>query len=105
MDPIPSIVLKIAREFLGLSQDQIAILLGIARSTVQRIERGDDVAEPYVSVVRRFYEDQGIQFLTPADGEGWGLRNTNLVSGRTALNTLANIPRSKRAKPLPTDQS
>ncbi|MBY3556428.1 helix-turn-helix domain-containing protein [Rhizobium laguerreae] len=101
MEPVPSTVFKIAREFLGLTQDEVEAVSGIARKTIQRIERGDAVTLPYVQTIQRFYEDQGIEFVTPASGSGWGVVNKNLVGPSSPLNRLADIPPSKRKKRPP----
>ncbi len=98
MEPLPHILLKIAREFLGLSQDEVVALVGVGRSTIQKIERGEAVTEVYLSAVRQFYETQGIRFLAPADEGGWGLRNANVLTGKDRLNTLAEIPAGRRTK-------
>ncbi|WJH40599.1 helix-turn-helix transcriptional regulator [Aliirhizobium terrae] len=98
MEPLPHILLKIAREFLGLSQDEVVALIGVGRSTIQKIERGEVVTEVYISVVRQFYENQGIRFLAPAEEQGWGLRNANVSSGKDRLNRLSEIPAGRRKK-------
>lgn len=98
MEPPPHILLKIAREFLGLSQDEVVAVIGVGRSTIQKIERGEAVTGVYISAVRQFYEDQGIRFLAPAEEEGWGLRNANVRSGKDRLNRLAAAPVGRRKK-------
>jgi len=90
--------LRIAREFLGLSQDDVEAVLGVSRKTIQRIERGDYVIVHYVSSLQRFYEDQGIEFVPPAGERGWGVFNANTKADPTRLNTLENIPPSKRRR-------
>lgn len=98
MRPVPRPILKIAREFLGLSQDDVETVLGISRKTIQRIERGDDVIVHYVASLQRFYEDQGIEFVAPVDGKGWGIFNANTKSDPGKLNSLNNIPPPKRRR-------
>lgn len=98
MQPVPRSILKIAREFLGLSQDEVEAVLGISRKTIQRIERGDDVIVHYVASLQRFYEDQGIEFVAPDDDRGWGLFNANTKSDPARLNSLKSIPPSKRKR-------
>ncbi|ULJ72982.1 helix-turn-helix domain-containing protein [Rhizobium gallicum] len=98
MQPVPSTILKIAREFLGLSQDDVEALSDISRKTVQRIERGDEVIVHYVSSLQRFYEEQGIEFVPPSRGRGWGLFNSNTREDPKCLNRLPSIPPSKRKK-------
>lgn len=96
MEPIPSTVFRIAREFLGLTQDEVEAVSGIARSTIQRIERGKTVTPIYVLGIRRLYEDLGIEFVTPPNGSGWGVINKNITGPTGPLNTLTSIPTSKR---------
>lgn len=96
--PVPRPILKIAREFLGLSQDDVEAVLGVSRKTIQRIEKGDDVIIHYVASLQRFYEDQGIEFVAPVDGRGWGIFNANTNADPARLNTLNNIPPSKRRR-------
>ncbi|NKJ76914.1 helix-turn-helix domain-containing protein [Rhizobium laguerreae] len=98
MQTVPRPILKIAREFLGLSQDDVEAVVGVSRKTIQRIERGDDVIVHYVASLQRFYEDQGIEFVPPADDRGWGVFNANTKADPAKLNTLENIPPSKRRK-------
>ncbi|MBB2678484.1 UNVERIFIED_ORG: transcriptional regulator with XRE-family HTH domain [Rhizobium esperanzae] len=98
MQPVPRIILKIAREFLGLSQDDVEAVSGMSRKTIQRIERGDDVIIHYVTSLQRFYEDQGIEFVSPAHGRGWGLFNANTLVDSAKLNKLEHIPLAGRRK-------
>ncbi len=98
MQSVPRPILKIAREFLGLSQDDVEALLGVSRKTIQRIERGDDVIVHYVTSLQRFYEEQGIEFIPPAHDRGWGMFNANTKADSTRLNALENIPLSKRGR-------
>lgn len=98
MQPVPRSILRIAREFLGLSQDDVEALVGVSRKTIQRIERGDDVIMHYVASLQRFYQDQGIEFVPPADDRGWGIFNANTKADPAKLNALSNIPLSKRKR-------
>jgi transcriptional regulator with XRE-family HTH domain len=98
MQSVPRSILKIAREFLGLSQDDVEALVGVSRKTIQRVERGDDVIVHYVASLQRFYEDQGIEFEPPAHGRGWGIFNGNTRDDPAKLNKLENIPPPRRRK-------
>lgn len=98
MRPAPPKILKIAREFLGLSQDDVEALFGISRKTIQRLERGDKVVVHYANSLQSFYELQGIQFVPPADGRGWGVFNDNTKNDPNSLNALGVLPPSKRTK-------
>jgi transcriptional regulator with XRE-family HTH domain len=101
MEPLPPTVFRIAREFLGLTQDEVEVVSGIARSTIQRIERGSTVTPIYVRELRRLYEDLGIEFVTPASASGWGVINKNITGAAGLLNKLESIPPSKRKKQIP----
>ncbi|OAP35829.1 hypothetical protein AU381_16740 [Sinorhizobium glycinis] len=98
----PSTILKAAREFLGLSQDQVEALLGISRKTVQRVERGDPVIEHYVLRLQLFYEENGIEFVPPANEKGWGIFNHNTRDDPLRLNRLPEVKteRKKMRKPV-----
>jgi transcriptional regulator with XRE-family HTH domain len=98
MRPAPPKILKIAREFLGLSQDDVEAVFGISRKTVQRLERGDKVVVHYAISLQSFYEVQGIEFVPPADGRGWGVFNANTEGDPSKLNGLGALPPSKRIK-------
>lgn len=98
MQSVPGTILKVAREFLGLSQDDVEAFVCVSRKTIQRIERGDDVIVHYVASIKRFYEEQGIEFVPPTEGRGWGLFNSNTKSEPIRLNSLGSIPPSKRTK-------
>ncbi|MGM4882685.1 MULTISPECIES: helix-turn-helix domain-containing protein [Rhizobium] len=90
--------MKAAREFLGLSQEDVEAVFGMSRKTIQRVEKGVDVSEHYVAALQRFYEDQGITFVSPADGNGWGMFNANTSDNMQSLNKLENIPVAKRKR-------
>lgn len=57
MKPAPPTILKIARGFLGPSQDEVENLTGISRKTIQRIEKGDAVLVHYAASLQGFFED------------------------------------------------
>jgi len=98
MEPAPSKILKIAREFLGLSQDEVEAIFGISRKSIQRLERGDKVAVHYAISLQSFYEAQGIEFVPPANGKGWGIFNANTNDDPNNLNKFGALPPSKRKK-------
>lgn len=105
MKPVPPTILKIAREFLGLSQDDVENLVGISRKTIQRIEKGDNVIVHYAWSLQRFYEEQGIRFAPPGPQEGWGVFNVNTHDDPGKLNGIVNIPPSKRRRIEPSNES
>ncbi|MGO8598996.1 helix-turn-helix domain-containing protein [Rhizobium ruizarguesonis] len=76
----PAIVFTLAREFLGLTQEDVEGHSKISRSSIQRIERGKYRLLDTVIRLQEFYEGRGIVFLPPVDGRGWGLVNNNLVT-------------------------
>ncbi|TBH59779.1 XRE family transcriptional regulator [Rhizobium leguminosarum] len=88
----PSIVLKIAREFLGLSQDAVEAYSGISRSSIQRAEQGRPGILNSAVELQKFYENNGIIFLAPTDGRGWGVINNNAIGDGAQLNKLPGKP-------------
>lgn len=69
----PPKVLIAARNLLGLKQVEAAEIAGISRRTIQRLELGE-LDRTHASILLQCsYEDQGIVFVRPKDGQGWGL--------------------------------
>lgn len=69
----PPNVLIAARNLLGLKQVEAAEIAGISRRTIQRLELGE-LERTHASILLQCsYEDQGIVFVRPKDGQGWGL--------------------------------
>ncbi|MDH0113104.1 helix-turn-helix transcriptional regulator [Rhizobium pusense] len=91
-------MMKAAREFLGLSQDDVEAVFGMSRKTIQRMEKRMEVSEQYVAALQRFYEEQGITFVPPTDERGWGMYNANLNGVEQSLNKLESVPMPKRKK-------
>ncbi|WP_221136536.1 helix-turn-helix domain-containing protein [Rhizobium lentis] len=99
MDDFPPILLRIAREFLGLSQDDVEVIFGTSRKTIQRAERGDKAVSSHLFAhLKLFYEKHGIEFVPPAGERGWGVFNVNVKDASTGLNNLGDIPLSRRKK-------
>lgn len=98
MEPVPGKILKVAREFLGLTQDETEGASTVSRKTIQRIERGDPVEVAYVYKLQLFYISNGITFVKPNLEQGWGVFNSNTRDDPAALNRLASIPPAKRLK-------
>ncbi|KKZ86605.1 helix-turn-helix transcriptional regulator [Rhizobium phaseoli] len=86
---VPPEILKVAREFLGLSQEQVEKLAGISRATIHRVERGVRDLPQYALLVQHFYEQSGIEFVAPAGDRGWGIFNHNTAGKKRALNRMA----------------
>jgi transcriptional regulator with XRE-family HTH domain len=96
----PPEILKVAREFLGLSQDQVEKHAGISRATIQRVERGVRDLPQYVLLLQHFYEKSGIEFVAPSGKRGWGLYNHNTSGKPLRLNKITR--RTQRpAEPKP----
>ncbi|NEI31322.1 helix-turn-helix transcriptional regulator [Rhizobium ruizarguesonis] len=83
---VPPEILKVAREFLGLSQEQVEKHAGISRATIHRVERGVRDLPQYALLVQHFYEQSGIEFVAPAGGRGWGVFNHNTAGKKRELN-------------------
>lgn len=84
----PPEILKVAREFLGLSQEAVEAHVQVSRSTLQRIERGVRDLRHYALLIQHFYEQNGIEFVPPKDGRGWGIFNHNTNDVPLRLNRL-----------------
>lgn len=85
---VPPEILKVAREFLGLTQEQVEKHAGVSRATVQRVERGVRDLPQYALLVQHFYEKSGIEFVAPSGDRGWGVFNHNTSGKKLRLNKL-----------------
>ncbi|MBY3613515.1 helix-turn-helix transcriptional regulator [Rhizobium bangladeshense] len=95
----PPIMMKLAREFLGLSQEMVEAHSGVSRSSIQRVERGMAVMLNSVAELTKFYTRNGIVFLPPENGRGWGVVNNNFVQEDSPLNHLPSVELRKRSTP------
>lgn len=98
MEPVPGKILKVARDFLGLTQDETEGASTVSRKTIQRIERGDPVEVAYIYKLQLFYIANGITFVKPSREQGWGVFNSNTRGDATILNKLASIPPGRRKR-------
>jgi len=89
-------MMKLAREFLGLSQEMVEAHSGISRSSIQRVERGTGVMLNSAAELTKFYTNNGIVFLPPQNGRGWGIVNNNAVEDDSPLSRLPSVPIVKR---------
>ncbi len=69
----PPNVLIAARNLLGLKQVEAAEIAGISRSSIQRLELGKLDRTHSSILLQVSYERQGIVFVRPSNGQGWGL--------------------------------
>lgn len=69
----PPNVLRAARELLGLKQIDVAGAAQLSRRTIQRLEVGEFERTATSIVLQEWYETQGIVFVRPAHGNGWGV--------------------------------
>lgn len=97
----PAIILKLAREFLGLSQDEVEAHTRVSRSSIQRVERGRSGVLNSAVELQKFYQDSGIEFIAPSNGAGWGLVNNNAVGDDFPLNRLPHVTVRKRSVQAP----
>ncbi|TAX29813.1 helix-turn-helix transcriptional regulator [Rhizobium leguminosarum] len=95
---VPPEILKVAREFLGLSQEQVEKHAGISRATIHRVERGVRDLPQYALLVQHFYEESGIEFVAPAGDRGWGVFNHNTAGKKRELSSITR-PAKAVAKP------
>lgn len=66
--------LRAARAILGLSQEDVAKLIGASSKTIRRAESGDTaVAASTVSAIRKALETKGVEFIDE-NGGGAGVR-------------------------------
>ncbi|ANL10261.1 helix-turn-helix domain-containing protein [Rhizobium sp. N113] len=98
----PPEILKVAREFLGFSQEQVEKHAGISRATIQRVERGVRDLPQYVLLLQHFYEKCGIEFVAPAGNRGWGLYNHNTAGKSRRLNKLTRSAKAPAAPKPPS---
>ncbi|QRM57000.1 helix-turn-helix transcriptional regulator [Sinorhizobium sp. BG8] len=80
--------MRAARELLGLKQVTAAEGAGISRRTIQRLEAGDFDQKHTSIVLRTYYEGQGIVFVRPTDGHGWGLIDNSEPSKADRLGSV-----------------
>lgn len=92
-------MMKLAREFLDLSQEMVEVHSGVSRSSIQRVERGMRGMLNSAAALKKFYEKNGIVFLPPDDGRGWGIVNNNLVGDDLPPNRLPPVELQQRSKP------
>ncbi|AXV16599.1 hypothetical protein CYG48_13425 [Neorhizobium sp. SOG26] len=75
---VPKRILAAARLLLGKTQAEVARDSGLSTKTVVFVEKGTASLESVVKLTEH-YQENGIQFLEPADGKGWGIRTTFLL--------------------------
>lgn len=95
----PPIMMKLAREFLGLSQEMVEAHSGVSRSSIQRVERGVAGMLNSAAELAKFYARNGVVFLPPDNGRGWGVVNNNFVQDDSPLNYLPPVELRKRSTP------
>lgn len=88
----PSNVLRAARELVGMKQVDAAEAAGISRRSLQRLETGERGWANAAVLLQTYYENQGVVFIRPANGNGWGLidnsRGSDISSGKNGPNDL-----------------
>ncbi len=92
-------MMKLAREFLGLSQEMVEAHSGVSRSSIQRVERGVAGMLNSAAELTKFYARNGVVFLPPDNGRGWGVVNNNFVQDDSPLNQLPSVELRKRSTP------
>lgn len=78
----PPNVLRAARELLGYKQVEAAQAAGISRRTIQRLESGELDRTHASILLQTCYEEQGVVFVRPAGGQGWGIIDNSNKAGR-----------------------
>ncbi len=95
------VALRMARAAVGWSQEDLAQRLGVAKTTVARIETGDGVmsAEQYFQF-ERMYREQGLSIrLLPGDEVIVSVGEDALVKAKERL-ADGSLRRSDRKKPI-----
>lgn len=62
-----------ARTALGLGVRELAAKAGVSPDTVARLERGDELKDTTVALIRSTLEAAGVEFI-PENGGGAGVR-------------------------------
>ena len=88
-----------ARELLGLSQNDLATLVGLTRRTIGKFETGAaELKGSTLSLIRAELERRGIEFTNgdcrPSEGDGIGVR---LNFGKAAAFARVVAPGGKEA--------
>lgn len=60
-----------------MKQAEVADAAGISRSSIQRLEAGRRDWTHGSVLLQTYYEQAGIVFVRPVDGNGWGLVNNS----------------------------
>ncbi|UHS56305.1 helix-turn-helix transcriptional regulator [Agrobacterium vaccinii] len=88
----PPNVLRAARELVGMKQVDAAEAAGISRRSLQRLETGERGWANAAVLLQTYYENQGVVFIRPANGNGWGLidnsRGSDISSGKNGTDDL-----------------
>ena len=64
---------RMARAATGLGVRELAALAGVAQGTISRLERGEELRESTVAVIKAALEAAGVEFI-PDNGGGSGVR-------------------------------
>jgi len=83
-------MLRVARELLGESQDDVAIATSTSKRGIQRAEAEPPALALHDRLVE-YFEKRGLQFSPPEDGHGWSLTDA------TSLGAQEEPPRLFRA--------
>ncbi len=89
----PSQILAIARALLGKTQAEVSAGCNLSRGTVNNIEHSEARIESVERLVE-YYSSQGLQFLEPTNGVGWGVRVSSLTSDYRQKRRTTSNPQS-----------
>lgn len=89
--------LKLARIRAGMTQNQLAEQSGVAKSTVERAERGESIQiQSLIKLLRALNCIGGLETLLP-NTEATPLENVNQVAGKQRVRHTA-VPKTKGFK-------
>jgi len=97
-----AVALRMARAAVGWSQEEAARNLGVAKTTIARIETGESTlsAEKYFQF-QRFYEEHGVRLSLMQQNQVVIAVSEEALDVAKARLSDASLRRSDRVKPLP----
>jgi transcriptional regulator with XRE-family HTH domain len=92
-------LLRLARLYVGLSQEDVALATGVARRTLTRLENGEFTGRA-PEKLQKYYESIGFVFLPqrPPLGEGFRVQIDSVADERSKL------PATRKDSPLTRKQ-
>lgn len=92
-------LLRLARLYVGLSQEDVALATGVARRTLTRLENGEFTGRA-PEKLQKYYESIGFVFLPPDPPVGEGFR----VLIDSLADEQSKLPAARKDRSLTRDQ-